>query len=233
MYYDLIASLPQLPYFERGDRLPITPLRLEQRLRRLRPEHAAQLNPARALVRWRPERMTAQSDAALVAAYARLVESPLEPPLREYVAFRLTQQTLLAALRRRRDGLNCGFGIADCGFQKSLFQSAIRNSQSAIDHHLRTHWDQPAFGLEHVYPWLSEAHERLSAGDALGLERLMMDLNWRWLTRRAEPAMFGFEAVVAFVFKWDMLQAWLACDAGRARIRFTQLIDEVTKHEHV
>jgi hypothetical protein len=220
MYYDLIASLPQLTHFERADRLPITPLRLEQRLRRLRPEHAEQLNQARMLVRWRPERMTAMHDASLLSAYRRLMGPPIEAPLRDYVAFRLMQQTLLAALRRKRDGLE-------------LPDASIMWGIGPHVHRIRTHWDEPAFGLEHLYPWLSQVHDRLSAGDAIGLEQLTMDLNWRWLTRRAEPNMFGFEAVWAFVFKWDMLQAWLACDAGRARIRFRELIDKVTQNEQV
>jgi hypothetical protein len=218
MYYDLIASLPQLPHPERASQLPITPLRLQQRLSRLRPEHAEQLNQVRELVRWRPKRMTTEGDAALVAAYMRLLESPLEATLRDYVAFRLTQQTLLAALRRKRDGLEPPAASAMKGIELHVYR-------------IRTHWDEPGFGLEHLYPWLSQAHQRVMAGDAIGLERLMMDLNWRWLTRRAEPNMFGFEAVCAFVLKWDLLQACLACDAGRARIRFRELINQVTHHE--
>jgi hypothetical protein len=33
---------------------------------------------------------------------------------------------------------------------------------------------------------------------------------------------------MAYVFQWDMLQAWLACDPLRAKTRFTELIDKVT-----
>ncbi len=215
MYYDLIASLPQLPHFEHAQRLPITPLRLEQRLRRLRPEHADQLSRAKALVRWRPERMTLQTDASLVTAYSQLMDSHLDPPLRDYVAFRMAQQTLLAALRRRRDGLGLPEDSNAWGVGPRV-------------HHIRKHWDAPHFGLEHVHPWLPHASERLSASDAMGLERLLMDLNWRWLTRCSEHSMFAFQAVIAFVFKWDMLQAWLACDAERAKVKFTELVDKVT-----
>ena len=105
MYYDLVASLPHLPHFERAERLPITRLRLDQRLRLLKPAHADQLARAQSLVRWRPDRLLGKTDAAQVAEYAALMASPLERPLREYVAFRMDQQTLLAALRRKRDGL--------------------------------------------------------------------------------------------------------------------------------
>jgi hypothetical protein len=215
MYYDLIASLPHLPHFEAADRLPITPLRLEQRLRRLRPDHADQLNRARPLVGWRVDRPTAQADRSRVAEYARLMDSRLDTPLRDYVAFRMTQQTLLAALRRKRDGV-------------ALPEDSSAWGVGARVHHIRTHWEAPYFGLEQLYPWLPAASERLSAGAAIGLERLLVDLNWRWLTRCAEQSMFGFEAVMAFVFKWEMLQAWLACDPERAKVRFTELVDKVT-----
>jgi Protein of unknown function (DUF2764) len=219
MYYDLIASLPQLPHFERAERLPITPLRLEQRLRRLRPKHSDQLNRARPLVRWRAERLTRQTDSSFGAAFSKLMDTQLGASLREYVAFRMTQQTLLAALRRKQDGLGLPEDSNAWGVGPRV-------------HHIRKHWDAPNFGLEHLFPWLPQANEQLSAADAMGLERLLLDLNWRWLTRCAEQSMFGFEAVVAFVFKWDMLRAWLECDPDRAKVRFTELIDKVTHVEN-
>jgi hypothetical protein len=131
----------------------------------------------------------------------------------------MTQQTLLAALRRKRDELGLPEDSSAWGVGPHV-------------HHIRRHWELPYFGLERVYPWLPQAAERLSAGDAMGLERLLLDLNWRWLTRCAEQSMFGFQAVVAFVFKWDMLQAWLECDPNEAKVRFTELIDQVTHVEN-
>ncbi|WP_182864717.1 DUF2764 family protein [Rhodopirellula sp. JC639] len=215
MYYDLITSLPYLQHFERADRLPITPLRLEQRLRRLRPKHADQLNRARQIVRWRPERLTGQSDRETIESFSQLLESELNEPLRDYVQFRLTQLTLLAALRRKHDGR---------GFPDD--PNAFGNSRLAYT--IRRNWELPFFGLKYCYPWLPPATEKLSAGDAIGLERLMMDLHWQWLTRRSELSMFEIDAVVAFVLKWDMLRAWINGDPVKAKVRFTQLIDKVT-----
>lgn len=219
MYYDLIASLPFLPHFTKADRLPITPLRLAQRLGRLRPEHADQLASARALIRWRAEQLTADTDRSLIDQYTQLIRSDLNAPLREYVEFRMTQQTLLAGIRRQHEGLDMPDDLKSWG-----------DGPRVLD--IRRHWDVPFFGLARVYKWLPAANEQVAAGNALGLERLLMDLNWTWLTRRAERNMFGFEAVIAFVFKWDMLQAWLACDAVRAKVRFTELVDKVTYVEH-
>lgn len=219
MYYDLVASLPYLPHFERAERLPITRLRLDQRLRLLKPAHRGQLARAESLVRWHLDRLLGETDAAIVAEHAALMSSPLEQPLHEYVAFRMDQQTLLAALRRKRDGLAPSDGTAPWGVGPWV-------------RHVRKHWDEPDFRLALLYPWLPRAENLLAAGDARGLERLLMDVAWRRLDRCAERNMFGFEAVFSFFFKWDILQAWLASGADKGRTRFRDLIDQVTHVEH-
>lgn len=219
MYYDLIASLPHLPHFEQAEWLPITRLRLNQRLQLLKPAHADQLRRARSLVLWRPPQLLGKTDAAVVTEYAALMDSPLDASLREYVAFRMDQQTLLAALRRKRE-------------QQPLPDEPTPWGIGPRVHHIRKHWDEPDLRLAHVYPWIAPARELLTAGDARGLERLMMDVTWRWLGRCAERSMFGFEAVFSYFFKWDILQAWLAGDPDRATVRFRDLIEEVTHAEH-
>jgi hypothetical protein len=219
MYYDLIASLPRLPHFEQADSLPITPLRLEQRLRLLDPDHAAQLARAQSLVGWRADRLRWKSDAAQVKEYAALIESPLEPPLREYIAFRMDQQTLVAALRRKHDALASLADVAPWGAGPWV-------------RHVQIHWNEPDFHMAHLYSWLPQAREHLEAGDALGLERLLMGIAWRRLSRHAEQNTFSFEAVFSYFFKWDILKAWLACDADKGQIRFKELIDEVTHVEN-
>jgi hypothetical protein len=104
---------------------------------------------------------------------------------------------------------------------------------------VRTHWGEQDFRLTHWYPWLPEARGLLAAGDARGLERLLMAGAWRQLGRYAEQSMFGFEAVFSYVFKWDILRAWLAWDEETAKTRFRDFIgqmthfnDQVTHVEH-
>lgn len=215
MYYDLIASLPYLPYFERAEWLPITRLRLDQRLRLLKPAHADQLGRARSLVCWRFDRFLGRTDAEQAAEYSALMAAPLEGPLREYVEFRMNQQTLLAALRRKQEGLELPEERAPWGAG-----SWVR--------YVRTHWGEQDFRLAHLYPWLPQARDLLAAGDARGLERLLMVGAWRQLDRYAEQSMFGFQAVFSYVFKWDILRAWLACDAEKGKTRFMELIGQVT-----
>lgn len=219
MYYDLVASLPQLPYFARAERLPITPLRLEQRLRLLRAEHADQLARARAIIPWQGKRMLHTSDEEHVLAFEQLLNSRLDAQLREFVQYRFQQQTLLAALRRKHDGL----GLPNAG---------TRWGEAKCVHRLRRHWELPDFRLTPIHPWLSRARELLQADDGHGLEQLLMEVTWRRLDQCREGNMFSFAAVFGYVFQWDMLRAWLAQDAVQAKVRFTALIDKVTHVQH-
>jgi len=219
MYYDLVASLPHLPHFEGAERLPITNLRLNQRLRLLKPAHADQLARAQPLVAWCPDPLRWKTDAALAAEYDALTALPLERSLKEYVAFRMDQRTLVAALRWKWEGLVSLEATAPWGVGPWV-------------RHVERHWDEPDFRLGHLHPWLSAAQDLLTAGDALGLERLLMDATWRRLGHLAEQSTFSFAAVFSYVFKWDILRAWLVCDANKGKNRFRDLIDQVTHVEH-
>ncbi|WP_413430922.1 DUF2764 family protein [Crateriforma spongiae] len=215
MYYDLIASLPHLPHFLSAEHCPITPLRLRQRLGLLRPGDAELLQRVWPLVQWRGDGLAIESDHVITERYRQLVESPVPGPLRGYLDYRMTQQTLLAALRRKQAAMGPP-------------ATALFADSSSPIHQISRNWEKPDFGLANVYPWLTGASDQLASGDALGLEQTMVELNWRWLSRMADQSVFGFAAVVAFVFKWDLLRSWLANDSAEAKQRFQKLIDRVT-----
>lgn len=214
-YYDLIASLPFLPHFTRADRLPITEPRLKQRLSRLTDSHAEQLQRALLLVKWRTDNWLGKTDAEHVHACRSLLESTVEKSLRRYVELRMEQQTLLAAARLKRSGI---------GLPSTTLPWAAGPRVSYI----RNHWDEPDFHLAHLYPWLHAAQSHLDSGDAQSLERVLMDVAWRWLSQCGDRDTFAFDAVFSYVFKWDLLRSWLACDQVKAKTRFTSLVDKVT-----
>jgi hypothetical protein len=93
---------------------------------------------------------------------------------------------------------------------------------------IERHWDDPDFGLAHIHRWLPAARALLERRDALALEKHLMAVVWDWLSRFADQNPFGFEAVVAYVFRWDILRAWLARDPAAAKTRFQAMIKEVT-----
>jgi hypothetical protein len=213
-YITLVVSLPYLPPFEKAERLPITRLRLQQRLNILSADHAQQLANAEALISWRPTLLKPKSDKDMAARYRVLLQNTTHPLLRDFVAFRIDQQTVVAALRLREAGLEA----------ETFAQLAGLNRWTR---HIVAHWNDADFQLSFMYPWLPEALRLLKARDACGLDRLLMTVVWQRLSRMSDSNPFGFEAVFAFVFKWDMLQAWFARDPIKAKSRFQEIITEV------
>ena len=214
-YYTLVASLPRLSHFECAEWLPLSRKQLDQRLSMLTLEHSVQLRFAEGLVQWQWQPITRTSEQ-VVGNYNRLLPHLSHPALREFVEHRMSQRTALAALRRRRRGLGppAPDEVWGVGPWVPLITSA---------------WDRADLGLGSVFPWVEEAAKRLETGDANGLERLLMDAAWTQLGRIAEQSSFGFEPVISFVFRWDILRRWLSYDAEAGRLRFQALISEVTR----
>jgi hypothetical protein len=78
-YYTLVASLPALPPRWDVDRLPISRVRLEDRLSLLEPADAAVVDRLRAWLSW-DRRHVGRSDEDLVREYERLratIRNPL------------------------------------------------------------------------------------------------------------------------------------------------------------
>ena len=211
-YYTLVASLPRLAHFEHAERLPITRERLDQRLRDLTPDHLHQLLLAERLVEWRRQ-PHGRTDAEVVRAYPQVLARLDAPGLRAFVAFRMEQRTVLAGLRRRVAGEPRPERDEPWGVPPRAEQ-------------VRRRWDDPEFGLAVHYPWLPEARALLEAREARALERLLMDVIWRRLERVADDEPFGFDAVYAYVFRFDIASRWLDHDADRALARLRSLIGE-------
>jgi hypothetical protein len=212
-YYTLIASLPALPHFAEAERLPINRERLERRLRMLTDADAAMLDLARRLTEWRQP--ADLPDADFVRRYRAEAGGLANPRVAELVAFRLELRTVVGALRRRAAG-RAAPGGTDWGVGPWLRRLADR-------------WSEPDFGLRPVLPWLPELRERLDAGDHLGVERLAFGLVWDRCRRIAETRQFGPEAVVAYVFRWDILRRWLSHDAASAAARIESLAAEALR----
>ncbi len=216
-YYTLVASLPRLPHVERTEWLPLSRKQVDERLSMLSQEHATQLRFSEGLVRWQRQPITRTSEQ-VVRDYKKLLPHLTHPALREHVEYRMTQRTALVALRRRRLGL----GPSAAGEVWGVGPWVGRIASA---------WDRADLGLGQVFPWIGEAAKLLDAGDAQGLERLLMDDVWQRLGRIGERSPFGFEPVIGFLFRWDVLQRWLSYDAEAGKNRFQELISEVTR-EH-
>ena len=216
-YYTLVASLPRLSHFETAAWLPLSRKRLDQRLSMLSLEDAQQLRLAENLVEWQRQPIT-RTNEQVAEQYRKFMPNIADPSLREFVEYRMAQRSALVALRRRRLGLPAPEADQVWGVGPWLTLTV-------------TAWDREDLGLGHLLPWIGEAARLLEIGDAMQLERLLMDAVWTRLGRIAERSPFGFEPVIAFVFRWDILQRWLSYNAESGKTRFQELVVEVTREQ--
>jgi hypothetical protein len=212
-YYTLIASLPPLPHFDRAERLPINRVRLRERFKMLEPDDMMVVQHVSAFYVWHGA-PSARTDGEMVAEYNRLMKVVDQPLIREMMTFPADVRTIMVALRRRHLG-----------------QPPVPGKPWAVGQwvrHIERNWYDADFRLSAVYPWVPLARQHLEAGETLVLERLLMDLNWEHVNRLAQGREFGFDAFVAYLFKWYLLERWLFYDSQASKTRFEELLTEVT-----
>ena len=213
-YYTLLAGLPWLPRFDRADRLPISRERLHQRLRMLAPDDALVLERAVAFLAWQKD-TSSTGDRDTIVRFKNLAESISNPDLITFFDFPVDQRTIMAALRRRHRGLKPPTAGEPWGVGRYV-------------RHIERNWEDPHFNLAAVYPWISRARLHLEGGEAPALDRLLKNMLWDHMDRTVSPYDFGFPAVISYRMKWDILDQWLSYDGERARIRFEELVKEIT-----
>ncbi len=210
-YVTLMASLPPLGQLFGTKETPISRLKLESRLKMLREEDAKLLQQIEELVHWSRLPME-RTDAQILASAKRFFEEVRNPILREAVESRLELHTIVAALRRRKRGESAPSPEESWGYG-----SGVGNIES--------HWTEPAFRLEGMFPWVSEANRLLNANDSVALERLLFGVVWDKLGRLGEGHYFDFEAVVIYVLRWNLVDRWCRYEGEAAVERFRTMVD--------
>ncbi len=212
-YVSLISSLPY-----HGDSLfaakqtPLSRIRLLARLADLDPTDHALLMRIWRTVDWSQYRLEAQVPTLLQRV--REVTAELENPrLRAIVEQRFEIRTLVAGLRRRRNG------------ETSPPKDRVWGHGRWLERMTR-YWNEPGFRLERVYPWVFEADRLLAQNDPLNLERLILSAAWTHLGQAAEDHYFDFEAVVVYVLRWDLIDRWTRYHGDRALHRFQGLVEQ-------
>jgi hypothetical protein len=206
-YYMLIGSLPALPAeFDAADQVPISKLRLEERLRMLEPEDAEVLDHLRDFLVWERQPLERTSDE-IRRHYERFMEEIEHDFSRKLMETAMSARTLVAAMRRRRMG------------QESP------DYLGPWQHVVIKNWQRPDFGLGAVFPWLNEVHARLHQDPPAGLNRTLLNIGWTWAKRQAGEYDFAsFEAIILYVFRWEMLYRWTTRDADAGLERFEKLV---------
>jgi hypothetical protein len=208
-YYMLISSLPALPTRFDVDRLPITLERLQARLRMLEPKDAEEIGRMLGVLRWSGQFVEAR-DTAVVRRYGELMQEITNSLVREVLAAGMNMRMIVVALRRRRQGL----GPPTVGFGQWF-------------EHLRHHFNQPDFGLGHIFPWLIPFSQLLEDGEVLTLYRRVLGETWAYVRKCTQDYdTFSFEAVVAYIARWDIIRHWQQLQPERGRAVFEALVTE-------
>jgi hypothetical protein len=228
IYPAVVASLPHVAHFTAERPVPMTRLRVDQRLALLHPADREQILRGEVLASWAPaggllrfhgdasgateaERIAARGLAEAFAGGGRL-----HPGIRGYLELRRDQRLFLAALRHRRQG--AGPEVL-AGLDPGFAPESLRR-------HLRLHWQEPDLNLARRHPWLPEVRRFLEAGAALELRRALMQTAWDRLRRLRDADPLGVAAVAAFFFSWQITVAWAGHDPDAARERFRRLVHQ-------
>ena len=210
-YIMLMSSLPSPERLFLAKRPPLSRLKLDRRLAVLAPEDARELKLTEQVLHW-GEISINLTDQEIVKRAKKALEQTNNEIVRQLIRDRLEIRTCLAALRRRSRGEQAPKAGTFWGFGRWTGQIA-RN------------WNDTAFGLHRVFPWLAEADKLYNEGDTLALQRLILTQAWKSADRLKGEHYYDFVAVVVYVLKWNILDRWSRYDGVRASARFEELTD--------
>jgi len=218
-YYMLIASLPHLPHFLRAERLPINPQQLRWRRSALEARDWQDLERSLEFIRVSRSPLTV-TDEALYLHLKKVFATIQNEALRDYLDYWIGFRSALAGLRRKKQGLPPPAPEEVCGLGR-------------WNRHLHRHWEKEDFGLSGLYPDIWELRDLVREEDAVEVQRCVYQTYWFRLSRIQDEKPFGFEAVFAYAFKWEILARWLARNAAIATRRFENLIEDIIHEQTI
>ena len=193
-YVTLMASLPYHGRLFGARQTPLSRFQLNKRLAWLEPHDAESLAQMEGVLRW-GKNLLLETDADYIGKAKSVIENLQNPLLAGIVTTRLEMRTLVAAMRMRSVGRSAPREGESWGFGRWV-------------NLMRQHWNDPDFGVGHMFPWVAEAQRTLQEGNTLGLERLFMGHAWQHLARSGAGHYFDFEAVTVYVLRWDLIDRW-------------------------
>lgn len=210
-YIALVTSLPHLGRLFTRKEVPISLFRLKQRMSMLEAGHARLLREVVELTAW--EGLGKFDQDLQVIQRTKQVIGDLEdyPDVQHLVGTRMETRTLIAALRRRRDGQESAGDISSWGYGRWCGR-------------IKANWNDPAFGLGHFMPWIVEAHRFMQSGDHIAMERLILTEVFRQLDHYGALHEFDFEAVTIYVLRWVIVERWSRYNEEDARNRLEGLV---------
>lgn len=213
-YYMLVASLPYMPRTFDVEHVPISRIRLDQRLTLLDDEDQKVVRQVQAFLLW-DRQLPDRSDEDVQREYQRLMAETENPLVLEMINHRIDIRTIVSALRRRRRGLGPPAGVGRCVKQ------------------LQDNWQHPNFLLARQYPWIPRLREHLQENRPLEVERQLLQATWDYWVKLSDQYYFSFETVLLYLARWEIVDRWTRLDAAGGRQRFDDLLAEVVGNHAV
>lgn len=209
VYIMLMASLPSPEALFIAKRPPLSRLRLDRRLRVLTPEDVRALKLTEHALHWGEMPLTV-TDEEIVKRAKTAVREIASETVRLYIRNRLEIRTCMVALRRRHRGEQAPAPGTVWGFGRWTA-------------HIARNWNEATFRLDNVFPWLRQADKLLKDGETLPLQRLVLEQAWKSVNRLKGQHQYDFEAVAAYVIKWNIVDRWGRYNNEEAAERFEEL----------
>lgn len=206
-YYMLVTSLPALPSRYDAGRLPISLLKLQDRLRLLVEEDWKIVESLSEFFVWDRQPLD-RTDQKVWQAFQQLRRVISNTLAREVIDYRIDMRTVVAGLRRKRfdEGPMDGFGD--------------------LATWIRRHWNQPYFELTKRYPWIVPFSDAVESGKLLDAQRVLFNDLWTKWTRLSQQFHFTIETIVLYLARWEIVERWTSLDATEGRRRFDFLLSE-------
>ncbi len=211
-YYTLVTALPNLPPLAECKQLPISRIALDRRLTMLSDEDLLQLQLAEKLYHQSEVSLQNLPDKPLILDWQRQLEKIDSAALSECISLRLEWQTLLAALRYRREERTGPENFHGFGRWTGL---------------IRRHWHDPLFGLDTAMPFLNKLQPLLNKGHSGELEAQLNALLWKDLLFVERSHQFTLETVICFVLRWGLAEKHIKSDASLALDSFKRMSEQL------
>ena len=154
----------------------------------------------------------------IINHYETLKEKHRKSSFWEIIEFPVNMKTILIGLRRR----HLGRAPPERGESWGI---------GPLVGHIQRNWNDPDFRLAPLYKWIPKAREYIETDEALSLKKLTFDLKWECMDQLSMGVDFNFDTVLAYVFKWDLIERWLSYNVDDAKVRFEELLTEAMNEQ--
>jgi len=210
-YAMLMCSLPVHPSkLFSNQQTAISGIQLDKRLALLDAQDAKDLLCIEELLFW--SQISDATDEFIIKKSLEIIDSIHDGFLRNVLTWRLELRTLLCALRLRCAGLGQPPKNSFVGIGRWLS-------------YIESNWDKPDFGLGFRAPWLNTANQLLIENRSFELEKLLMEITWKYYATESNQHFFDFPAVVIYVLRWDIINRWTLYHADLAVKHFDELVE--------